>query len=275
MSEKLSHLITQKDISDKAEMESRIDRNIQNVEHAVDEIGRDLREIRDRKIYLIDADNFEDYVRARFAKSRSWIYQQISFADVRDSLSSEMSTVVDTENKARPLAPVPEAKREVVVKRAMRRTNGHVTAKALTEVAREVISPPVPPKPAPKPAQPTILLDKTGFPVPKIREAMFEREEEVKILLKSIAHVRGALRRVMENSDPMFRHVGVTTVMADLDRSYSEIKMAIPYAVCPYCQGQTSDHCQPCLKTGFLPQFKWEHAVPEKLRNVRGKSCNK
>jgi hypothetical protein len=64
---------------------------------------------------------------------------------------------------------------------------------------------------------------------------------------------------------------------AYVDQVYSELKQAVPFAICCYCQGraETMTHCTVCKGRGVLSEHTWKTAVPEELKAVREKGIKK
>lgn len=277
MSEKfdnMSHVFTQEDIADF----KRIEKEIETDQASFLRVADNLIEVRDRKLYGIVADTFEDYVRDRWGWSKQRAYQLISAKRVVDSLPEYESTIVDSESKARALAPVPPKRRMRVIHDAVEvSTNGKPTARDISEAAERYPDPPKPTPPPAKLAAPDVIYDKTGFPVPENLVKLFERSAEVKEVLSRISSIRGLLARVEETKDWLWQPVNKSMTTADLDRVYYELKMAMPYVVCPYCQGreETKSHCTSCKQRGILSQHVWDNAVPAELKAVREKSCKK
>lgn len=270
MREALQHTVTQQDIADMKPIHSRLEQ----LTPMVFEAGKLLKIVRDRKLYLIYADSLKEYVESVLGWCRQRGYQAIDAYDVKESLPDEVSTIVDTETKARALKPIPPAQRPKVLQQAAKeaeRNGTEVTARSITQAAQQVVK-----HAAQEPIDvEEILYDKTGFRVPSHHAALFKRSTEVTEMMRKIAEVRGAMRRIEGLSDPLYKFVGIKDVMAGLDQAYYELKMAIPHVVCPYCQGQVNFNCTACKTVGFMPEHTWKHAVPEDLKAVRAKSCVK
>jgi hypothetical protein len=96
-------------------------------------VGDALAEISDRRLYRATHDSFKQYVQDKYEMCVSRAYQLIEGAEVIKLLPPEMSTIVDTENKARELAKVAPKKRAKVLEVAA--SNGRVTAKAIKQAA--------------------------------------------------------------------------------------------------------------------------------------------
>lgn len=279
MSEKfdnMSHVFTQDDIADF----KRIEKEIETDQASFLRVADNLIEVRDRKLYGIVADTFEGYVRDRWGWSKQRAYQLISAKRVVDSLPEKGQLVVDSESKARALAPVPPKRRMRVIHDAVEvSTNGKPTARDISEAAERHPAPPKPTPPPAKPAAPEKVYDVTGWEVPENLVKLFERSAEVKEVLSRISSIRGLLARVEETKDWLWQPVNKSMLTADLDRVYYELKTALPYVVCPECQGRSSDpefrHCNLCKKRGVISEYLWKTAVPIELKTVREKSCKK
>ena len=111
------------------------------------------------------------------------------------------------------------------------------------------------PQPVSSPAAdtPPVELDGTGFPIPKERLELFHRIAEAESLLNKLAAVRGAIRTAMEDgNDPLYRECCVNEMLGELDKVYADLKRAVPFAVCPFCQGVNADNCRSCKGRGAL-----------------------
>jgi hypothetical protein len=259
---------TQAEINRKTQLEQVIDRS-----HAqFIEVGLAVAEIRQGKLYQIEYETFEEYCDKHWGWTKQRIYQIMDATEIHRSLPPKVNNLLTRESQLRPLKSVPPVQREIVVREASKASpNGHVTAKAITEAAQRVVTP------KPTPTEKPQLLDATGFPVPDSVIQLFHRVEEVKEVLSRFASTRGLMRRVEETKDMLWQPVNKSTMMADLDRIYHELKTALPYAVCPYCQGreETKSHCTACKKRGVVSEFFWKTAVDPELKAVREKSCKR
>lgn len=267
--DKSQHVITRKDQEDMTILEAEIAKN----EKAFLRVAEILIEIQTRKLYFIYADTFESYVKEKWGWSEQRAYQIIDSKYVVDALPEKTQPLVESERAARALAKVP-VKHRVPVLEQLKNGKTPITAKAISEAAKRP-NIPMPPEDNGVVDVEEIVYDSTGFKIPEHRVAFYKRGHEPKELLRAIATVRGALRSAEEAKDPLFAFVNKSTTMSLLDNAYGELKMAIPFVVCPYCQGQTADNCSVCRKTGFLPEHQWKHAVPSDLKAVREKSCKK
>lgn len=268
--DKLTHVFSAQDTHDLHRIEGEIEKD----EAGFLRVADNLMEIRERKLYGITADTFEEYIKVRWGWTKQRAYQIIAARKVVDSLPPKSQPVVDSEKKARVLINVPVPQRQTVIREAVREApNGRPTARHIEEAVQRVAPPPPPQKPPAK----EILVDETGWEIPDNLEKLWDRIPEVKEKLTNLSSLRGLLRRVKDNRDVLWRSVNLDSVMMQVDQLFADIKEAIPYAVCPYCQGraETASHCAECKQRGVVSKFFWEHAIPEELKAVRQKSVKK
>ena len=127
--------------------------------------------------------------------------------------------------------------------------------------------------------EPEIVRDRTGHPVPEELIPLWNRTDEAKEHLFVFSKVRTLMKKLLDPNDPvyddpLYRHVDKNTVQVDLNRLYGHLKLSIPFAVCPYCQGLLRNTCRVCKQSGFLSAFHWGTVPPEikKLRKLSQES---
>ena len=258
---------SQQEIKREAELRDVVDRG----QTTFVDVGLAVAEIRDSKLYLLQYDTFEEYCEKNWGWTRQRLYQIMDAGQIHEALPQNVKQCLTSEKSVRALKPVPPKQRPAVVREAVKESpNGHVSARAITEAAQRVVAPT-------KPAPQKQLLDATGWPVPDELVKLFHRVDEVKEVLGRIAATRGLMRRVEETRDILWQPVNKSTMNSDLDRIYHELKMALPYAVCPKCQGRDINNksCDACKGRGVISEFIYKTAIPEELKAVREKSCKK
>ena len=130
--------------------------------------------------------------------------------------------------------------------------------------ATAVADPQVGPPPPPRKKTP---VDKVGRVIPEKLLELWKREEEVRVHLAAISRIRGAIRKADEEKDLLYREPNLSRIEAQLANAYSELKRAIPFAVCPGCQGQVADTCRLCKGRGFISEFTWDTAIPNETKD--------
>ena len=103
----------------------------------------------------------------------------------------------------------------------------------------------------PEGATDSIPVDKTGYPIPPKALEYWKRREEPEDVLYHISKARAAVKDLQDSKDPMWAEVNSNSVYADLCNAYRNFKLAVPYAVCPACQGQAPATCTLCGGAGF------------------------
>lgn len=226
------------------------------------EVGIALREIRDRKLFLEECGSFQEFCEKNWNVTRQRAYQLIDSADVVASLPPSVSTMVVTERAARALQDVPEAQRAEVVERAAE--TGHVNGASITQAARSMQSDAV------------AVFDKTGMEIPADSPAMktWNSIPEVQEMLTNLSRTKTRIERAMESKEPMFAEVNFSNAIADLQSSYQLLKVALPYAICPTCQGRALSDCSTCRCRGMVSEFYWKYKVPDKTKEIREKAVN-
>jgi len=130
---------------------------------------------------------------------------------------------------------------------------------------------PLPPPPEKK-AEPEKVLDKTGWPIPAGLLPLWDRRDEIQVLMSAVSKVRCALEKAQESKDLLFKGVGFNSAIIDMGRAYNELTSAQLYAVCTTCQGHLGDACTFCKGRGFLSELQWKQSVTEEAKAIREKA---
>ncbi|MGH8092690.1 MAG: hypothetical protein ACREIF_04385 [Chthoniobacterales bacterium] len=232
---------------------------------AVDDFRESVRrliEIHDEKQYIDDHATFEDCCAIEFGWKRATGYRLMESEKNRQSLEDLDLSQIETKSlpasQVKVLVEVEPEKREKVVRLAA--AAGKVTAKTLTAAAAKVSAPA------------EEIRDDTGYLIPPKAMPFWEQKGEMEATLRLISVARSAIRN-LPNEDPMLVEVNVQSVICDLGNAYREFKTAVPYAVCPVCQGQAPETCTFCKGRGLVSRFRFETMAPQELKSIRAKSC--
>ncbi len=130
--------------------------------------------------------------------------------------------------------------------------------------------PPSTPPPPPAPPEPEPVKDKLGRPIPEHLVPLWDRAREVQDGLTAISRVKCALEESQDQDDPLYAEVNHSATIAALNQAYTSLKTALPYTVCPSCQGaeQVSKSCRLCKGRGFVSEFRWDRAVPKETKTL-------
>lgn len=224
------------------------------------ECGMALREIRDRKLFLEECGSFQEFCEKNWRVTRARAYQLIGSADMVDSLPESVSTQVDTEKAARTLRKVPKKDREAVIQAAAK--TGKVNEKSINAAAAKIID------------VEQVIYDKTGFEIPSQSPAMqtWLACGEVQDMLTAISRVKCRVAKAIEDKEPMFSEVNGASFAADIQNTFQLLKVAIPYTVCPTCQGRVISACYTCSGRGMISEFYWKFKVPVETKKTREKA---
>jgi hypothetical protein len=134
------------------------------------------------------------------------------------------------------------------------------------------VAPPPPPPaeiPPPPPTGPPGTFDRTGnrIPRPEIAEA-FRRDGELAELAARIRELMRAVLASIAEGDPLYKDIQGNQIEADLINAYNWLNDARPWAVCPYCGG---DSCKACGLQGWIGKEMYQLA-PEEMKAVTRKS---
>ena len=133
------------------------------------------------------------------------------------------------------------------------------------------VQPPPPPPPVRRrtaPADDPAMTDGRGRPIPPELAEIWNRRREVADLARLVGQVRTAVKAAEAGEDPLWAEINYSSALAYLDRSYAEIAAAMPWCVCPMCQGIG---CRACKGRGLLGKTRYEAVVP---RELKGKAEN-
>jgi hypothetical protein len=213
--------------------------------------GNALAEIQERKLYREESLTFELFCFKQWGWKKSQVYRLIeSAATVK---TSPIGDKIKTESQARELAKVPPAKHAEVMKAAS--SKGTPTAKSIAAAAA---------------SKPEIILDQVGTPVTKAAMVFWNRREEIQTLLTQVTHIKSAVKRAQDNKDLLFAEVNFSSTLAYLDNVHGLIKRALPYAVCPTCQGKLVERCTLCGGRGVVSSILYQR-VDEGSKKGAGK----
>lgn len=260
------------------------------------EVGLAFCKIRSRKLYRKTHATFELYCHERWDMTRQRALQLENSAVALQDVMKNLTTMVVisppsiaqprttppdrpktdsngastrkkdapvSERAARELSRVPPDRRVEVFQTAS--TNGTPTATAI----KKAFGPPPDVKPK-LPPKPPAVLDDIGRVIPPDIVSLWQRAGEVKDLLSGISKARTAIKKAEDDQDILFVGVNYSSILADLSNAYNTVKLAMPYTVCPSCQGQpiTRPNCRLCHKRGFISAFTWKTSISEEQKNL-------
>lgn len=123
--------------------------------------------------------------------------------------------------------------------------------------------------------EPEPVLDKIGRVIPNEILPLWERAAEVNADLTSISNLRSKFKKLQDHDDPLYRQLNHQGIVSDLSNAYRAIKSALPFTVCPGCQGLTRNECKLCCGRGFINALMWESGIPTEQKDMILKSIKK
>ncbi len=114
------------------------------------------------------------------------------------------------------------------------------------------------------------VRDETGFIIPEKAIIYWERREEVTQILSAVSRIKGLINDAVKNKDALFHEINVTDVLSRCSMLYDALKVALPHAVCPTCQGKLLEKCQMCGGKGLISKHRFG-LVPKEIVAMRAK----
>lgn len=129
----------------------------------------------------------------------------------------------------------------------------------------------VPPPNRPPPIMPDIY-DHTGAVMRGAAMVHWNRSQEVRDMLTQLSNIRVRMEQAEAEKDKMYLEVNMSQLLADLSNAFQFLKIGLPFAVCPTCQGLALNQCRTCQGKGMVSEFYWKHKVPSEVKELRQKA---
>jgi hypothetical protein len=126
--------------------------------------------------------------------------------------------------------------------------------------------------PKPAAAENDVEKDATGYPMAPAAKKFWDRRHEVDVFIEALRAVRHWVTQALEHDDRLVSAEIRNTFLIDIGNVITQLECALPYAVCPYCQGKLPDKCQFCAQRGIVSKFRLK-AAPAEVMKVREKMC--
>jgi hypothetical protein len=118
------------------------------------------------------------------------------------------------------------------------------------------------------------VVDATGYPIPEKALACWERKDIAVGLIADLREVKNVLAGYAAAKDILMAEVNLNAADCELESLISRLQAAVPYAVCPMCQGKLPEKCKGCSGRGMVSKTKYERTDPALLK-VRSMSSRK
>lgn len=118
---------------------------------------------------------------------------------------------------------------------------------------------------------PTDEYDKTGYIIPEDIKPLWERSDEIEEIMSRLSEIKCVVDKAIKASDPLYAEVS-NSIIADLKMVREAVSYALPYSVCPTCNGKNSAKCGFCRGRGLVSEIRYG-TVSESLRKIREATC--
>lgn len=249
--------------------------------------------IKTKKYFMSKGLTFEKYCES-IGYSPNYVNRLIASAKMLNDMPEDVAMQIQNEASARAINAIPSTLRLEVAVKASAGGTKPITSMGVKKVVSAL--PPVRKQAAAKPPahkkaltrpDKVIVKDRTGLEIPVESLAIWERRDEITQLLTELSMVRQKLRvargweeelnkdgsvlRKAKEFDILFAEVDFVHTEAQLNQAYEDLKTALPYAVCPDCNGKTPKGCLVCDERGFVSEFYWKVKVPAEIKEATGR----
>jgi len=232
----------------------------------------------EREIWKLKYDSKKEYFELECKITEQWGHELYAASKAIEGLKSLESKSGNSlgflqELNAWNVGPVknetPEKAAEILTRAKKKRGKKKVTRQAVQEAKDEYEM--QEPKEMQEPAEPEVVRDETGVPIPPIPLAYWNRRQEVKDMLKAVSAIKCQIEKARETEDPLW--MGVSQhVISELELCYSYVKDAMPYSLCTICNGYPKEvKCEYCAGMGILSKRRYG-GTDDRIRAIREKA---
>lgn len=228
--------------------------------------------VRDEELYLEVFPSFDTWCEQGMGWTKRRANQLIAGAEVVNDLPPSLAKEIQTESEARALGALSRTHQKQAIREA-KREGVSITSKAksFSENAGTIAPKPGTVVPDAKEKQlnkPPEVRDETGYPIPAKLHEFWNRRQEMQKLMTAVSQIKVVIEKARAEDDVFFRPVNQAAI-DQLERTYSFLSDAKPYAVCLNCQGHANDACRACKGTGLISKFGYEVRGDKQARAMR------
>jgi hypothetical protein len=111
-----------------------------------------------------------------------------------------------------------------------------------------------------------VIRDCIGRKIPDNVVSLWMRRKEAKGLVRQLAVLKTLAQERQEGfRDPLYAEVDWNRVYSHLAQASQNLKLCIPYALCPYCHGMG---CKVCKDRGLVSKFVWDTLCPNEFKEA-------
>jgi hypothetical protein len=222
---------------------------------AVFRIGMNLLEIRDDKLWQGNYKSFEDYCTERWQKGSNWARKMIKAVEVKEVVP------IENEWQARQLSDLSDEDKVEVFSRAVDEVNDPtlVTGSQLKRIKNNLIAEHVHDGP-----------DVGAHEKQESEDGFRKLHDDFEHCLNNLKRIGAVIEGIASQDDGAW--LDMDEFRIDLNNLKSNLKMARPHSLCPYCSGSGKigdEKCTACLGLGWVPKSVFEEA-PDQYKTGGG-----
>lgn len=212
---------------------------------AVMEWSHAVREIKERHLWKQEFDTWTEFCRVALKRSDGYVRLLLQ----GEELARSDRLLVEMGEKKEEDSAILQAKTVTDIKKAVKETVSERNEnKADTNKDKQDSSPLEP-------------RDNLGVVIPERCRPLWERNDEVIGLIHQLQSVKRVLDKVQaDGKDPLWSEVKTQDAILEIRNAIRQLKNAVPYAVCPYCQGELTKTCSFCYHRGLVSQWRLDTA---------------
>jgi len=110
-------------------------------------------------------------------------------------------------------------------------------------------------------------VDKGGWEIPEHLREIFEQKKILTGLMRQLEIIHGQINKMIASNHPVIMYLNPNAYLSAYRNYHSQLRFAIPYAVCRYCGGDggIQKNCTVCKGVGWVNEAIY-HATPSSLK---------
>lgn len=115
--------------------------------------------------------------------------------------------------------------------------------------------------------KPKVPVDSGGWEIPEHLREIFEQKKILTGLMRQLEIIHGQINKMIASNHPVIMYLNPNAYLSAYRNYHSQLRFAIPYAVCRYCGGDggIQKNCTVCKGVGWVNEAIY-HATPSSLK---------